>query len=138
VPLSSSRSVLLFAEAMFTSAYVRFSLSFLPFKTVMKWLGSTAVAELYEEHAARIDDIRNVQAALARCHNYALWKTECYTLALTGKIMLRRRHINSTLYIGFRKDENNKLCGHAWLTSANLCITGNTDISQFSVHSVFS
>ena len=101
----------------------------------MNWLGSTEVAEQKTE---RVDEIRNVQAALARCHKYALWQTECYTLALTGKIILRRRQINSILYIGFRKDETNTLCGHAWLVSNNLCVAGNTDISRFAVHSVFS
>src|SRR4051812_6735009 len=109
---------LLFAEALMTSACVRFTLSFLPFKKVMSWLGKTNVRPEIELTPEQIIQIKKTYHTSKLCNKYALWKTECYTLALTGKILLRRRNIPSTLYIGFKKN-GEKYEGHAWLKTPN-------------------
>ncbi|MEO8884661.1 MAG: lasso peptide biosynthesis B2 protein [Mucilaginibacter sp.] len=129
---------MLFFEALVTSAYVRFTLSFLPFKKVMSWLGKTNVRPEVELTPDQIAQIKKTYHILKLCDKYALWKTECYTLALTGKILLRRRNIPSTLYIGFKKNEG-KYEGHAWLKTPNdNVITGNMDLTQFQVNAFFS
>ena len=129
---------LLFAEALITSAYVRFTLSFLPFKIVKSWLGKTNARPNVELSPAQLLQIKKTYHTLKLCDKYAFWKTECYTLALTGKILLRRRNIPSTLYIGWKKD-NDKYEGHAWLKTANdAVISGNMDLTQFQVNAFFS
>jgi hypothetical protein len=129
---------LLFAEALVTSACVRFTLSFLPFKKVMGWLGKTNVRPEIELSPEQIIQIKKTYHTLKLCDKYALWKTECYTLALTGKILLRRRNIPSTLYIGFKKN-GEKYEGHAWLKTPNdNVISGNMDLTQFHVNAFFS
>lgn len=129
---------LLFAEALITSAYVRFTLSFLPFKIVKGWLGKTNIRPDVELSSAQILQIKKTYHTLKLCDKYAFWKTECYTLALTGKILLRRRDIPSTLYIGWKKN-NDKYEGHAWLKTANdAVISGNMDLTQFQVNAFFS
>jgi hypothetical protein len=129
---------LLFMEAVFTSAYVRFALSFLPFKKVAGWLGR-ANALQKNENLQATDTIKKIKVSVRRCNKYTPWKTECYTQALTGKILLQRHHINSTLFIGFMKDENANYKGHAWLKADEFFVTGyNGRIQQFQVHSFFS
>jgi hypothetical protein len=129
---------LLFAEALITSAYVRFTLSFLPFKIVKSWLGKTNTRPDIELSPAQLLQIKKTYHTLKLCDKYAFWKTECYTLALTGKILLRRRNIPSTLYIGWKKG-NGKYEGHAWLKTANdAVISGNMDLTQFQVNAFFS
>ncbi|MDB5110536.1 MAG: stage sporulation protein [Mucilaginibacter sp.] len=129
---------LLFAEALVTSACVRFTLSFLPFKIVKGWLGKTNTRPDIELSPAQLLQIKKTYHMLKLCDKYAFWKTECYTLALTGKILLRRRDIPSTLYIGWKKD-NGKYEGHAWLKTANdAVISGNMDLTQFQVNAYFS
>jgi len=129
---------MLFAEALVTSACVRFTLSFLPFKKVMNWLGKTNMRPDVELTPDQITQIKKNYHTLKLCDKYALWKTECYTLALTGKILLRRRNIPSTLYIGFKKEEG-KIEGHAWLKTPNdSVISGNMDLTQFQVNAFFS
>ena len=129
---------MLFFEALVTSAYVRFTLSFLPFKRVKFWLGKTNVRPEIELTPEQIKQINKTYHTLKLCDKYALWKTECYTLALTGKILLRRRDIPSTLYIGFKKNEG-KYEGHAWLKTPNdSIISGNMDLTQFHVNAFFS
>jgi len=128
----------LFFEALVTSAYVRFTLSFLPFKKVMGWLGKTNIKPDVELNPQQILQINKTYHTLKLCNKYALWKTECYTLALTGKILLRRRNIPSTLYIGFKKSEG-KYEGHAWLkTPDDRVISGNMDLTQFQVNAFFT
>lgn len=130
----------LFFEAVFTSAYVRFTLSFLPFKKVVAWLGQPNKTNTNAAYSSA-ETIRRVQQAVRRCNKYTAWKTECYTQALTGKILLRRRNIASTLYIGFMKDEQEqtKYKGHAWLKVNDLFVTGyDPQLQQFQIHSFFS
>lgn len=128
----------IFLEAVFISAYVRFSLSFLPFKIVANWLGNANIVRNNAEPGS-IETIKTVEQAVRRCNKYAPWKTECYTQALTGKILLQRRGIVSTLFIGFMKDDQAEYKGHAWLKANDHFITGyHSQLAQFQVHSYFS
>lgn len=128
----------IFFEAVCTSAYVRFSLSFLPFKKVANWLGHANTVK-NNTRPLSVETIKIIQQAVRRCNSYTPWKTECYTQALTGKILLQRRGIASTLFIGFMKDEQAKYKGHAWLKVNDFFVTGyNRQLAQFQVHSFFS
>ena len=132
------RTKWLFAEALFTSAWVKLSLSFLPFKRVLAWLGGMQTEGDTNADPETLDIRRQVKTALALCNKYALWPTECYTLSLTGKLLLKRRKIGSTLYIGFKKKEDGKYKGHAWLRANDTYISGYKEARDFQVHSMFS
>lgn len=131
------RTKSLFIEALFISLWVKLSLKFLPFKRVLDWLG---VAQ--EESDANADTQtwetrQQVRTALVLCNKYAFWPTECYTLSLTGKLLLKRRKIASTLYIGFKREGGN-IKGHAWLRANDTYISGYKESRDFWVHSRFS
>src|ERR1700742_1491373 len=104
----------LFAEALFTTAYVKITLLFLPFRKVVKWLGVRKEEHTIDKQPQNISLVKKISFAIKLCDRYAPWPTECYTRSLTAKIMLKRRHLQSTLYFGLCKDEQNKLKGHAW------------------------
>jgi hypothetical protein len=128
----------LLAEALITSAWVKLSLCFFPFTKVLTWMGDIHGESDYlaDEQSALIRD--NVKSALLLCRKYAIWPTECYTLAITGKILLKRRKITSTIYIGFRKSQGEKFEGHAWLRANDTYITGFKESAGFSVNITFS
>lgn len=128
---------MLFAEAMFTSARVKATLKFFPFKKVLAWMGTASVESEFSENPDTLQTRQQIKNILLLCNKYAFWPTECYTLSLTGKILLRRRKIRSTLYIGFLKDGNGKYKGHAWLRANDTYISGLNESSGFKVHSVF-
>lgn len=132
---AATRRLLL--EAVCTSAYVRATLSFLPFKKVAGWLGKHN-----EINNTELKDVmpvvKKVRFVIELCDKYTPWTTECYTRALTGKIMLQRRNISSTLYLGFKREENKQLEGHAWLQCSGVTVTGFCDFSKFQVHSYFT
>lgn len=129
---------LLFAEALLTSAYVRFAFGFLPFKIVSAWMGKVNVESEVDLSPRQLLQIKKTYHILKLCDKYALWKTECYTLALTGKILLKRRNVPSTLYIGFKKSSEGKYEGHAWLKTPCCIVTGDMDLTQFHVNAFFT
>lgn len=128
----------LLVEALLTSAYVRFALAFLPFKIVTVWMGKVNAEARNELSHLQLIQVRKIHHILKLCEKYALWKTECYTLALTGKILLKRRRVPSTLYIGFKKSPEGKYDGHAWLKTPDFIITGDMDLSKFHVNAFFT
>lgn len=128
--MNAIKAFLLFTEAIITSAYVKIILKFLPFRIALKRLGSPVsknneIVFLTDEDLVAI---KKIQHAVRRCNKYSFWQTECYTQALTGKILLQRRHIKSVVHIGFKKNATSKYEGHAWLTVGDIYITGNNGV----------
>jgi len=137
--LSLSREVkCLFFKAYFLSGLVKLTLIFLPFRKVLSWQGQINTSTPQNEDPTTAAFRKSLQQAMILCDKYTLWKTECYTQAITAKILLNRKHIDGTIYIGFKKDQNGKYLGHAWLRSFDRIITGNIDIYSYSVHSFYS
>lgn len=129
----------LFFKALALSALVRFTLSFMSFKKVLSWLGLANHEALSPIDPQADQHCRKVARALVLCQRYTPWKTECYTLALTGKLLLHQKKIPSTLYIGFKKNNAGKFEGHAWLKVSQYTISGKLpDLDHFTVHSYFS
>jgi len=136
---SSRADKLLFLETVVTSAFVRFALSFLPFKKVREWLGSSNPVSIPHDPDVDLLTIQKVKTAIHLCNRYTFWKTECYTQSLTAKILLRRRNIDSILFIGFQKDENGKYKGHAWLKVHEIFVTGFlSNLEDYQVNASFS
>lgn len=127
----------LFIEALYTSAWVKLSLKFFPFSKVLGWLGQVNIETTDQEDISTLLTRSHVKRALELCNKYALWPTECYTLSLTGKLLLKRRNIKSTLYIGFQKN-NGAYSGHAWLRANDTYIAMYRQSIGFTVHSMFS
>lgn len=128
----------MFAEAVITSAYVKFTLLFLPFRKVAGWLGTPRQEVLHNDLAGKSELIEKIRFVVRLTDKYTPWPTECYTKSLTAKIMLRRRQLASTLFFGFRKDRQGGLKGHAWLQCAGITVTGFCDFSKYEIHSQFS
>lgn len=125
-------------EALFTAIFVRIIFIFLPFSEVIKLLGtpgSEPVGEISNEISA---DICTINDALSLIQKNSILKMSCYVQALTAKKMLKRRKIVSTVYLGFCRDENGILKGHAWLSTGNFLFTGRVDLSSYSIHSCFT
>jgi Transglutaminase-like superfamily len=93
---------------------------------------SPEIPLLQKQMAAR------VQVAVSRVDRYVPWGTECYTQALTAKLMLGRRNISTTLIVGFRKDDAGEIQGHAWLKIGPYFITGfRHDIDTYVINGRF-
>jgi hypothetical protein len=129
---------LLFVEAWITSAVVKICLLFFPFRHVLHWMGAAQAESTLMPDNTSLMLRKNIKSALQLCCKYTPWRTECYTLALTGKLLLKRRNINSTLYVGFIKDEAGKHKGHAWLRACDTYIAGYKESAGYPVNFKFS
>ena len=134
----SRRTKKLFFKAVLISVVVKITLVFLPFKIVLKWLGKLNEESAAEAHPDSSEIRTELKRALAMCEKYTFWKTECYTVAITGKLILKGYNLPSTLYIGFNKNEGRVYKGHAWLRSYDMILTGGNSINQFKVQSFFT
>jgi hypothetical protein len=135
-----------FLEAVFVSAIVRLMLSYLPASFRLHWMGKsippdsamlTSISENEISMECR-EKLLRVKTAVARCNRYAPWNTECLTQALTAKQMLKRRKVNSLLIIGFKKDAEGEIGGHAWLKVCPYFITGyRPDLEEYVINGQF-
>ena len=79
-----------------------------------------------------------VKLAVTRVDRYVPWGTECYTQALTARIMLNRRSVSSVLIVGFKKEQGSLIKGHAWLKIGPYFITGfRHDIETYVINGRF-
>ena len=128
----------LFYRAWFLSGIVRFSLRFLPFSKVLAWKGDVGVESPGHSHPESLEQRLALKRALVLCDRYTPWGTECYTRALTGKILLNRAGLPATVYIGFRKTPEGAYEGHAWLRSYDSLLSGGEQIDRYTVHSCYT
>lgn len=128
----------LFISAFFLSAAVRFTLAFLPFRKVMAWKGRPGVDSPSGPDPESLEFRRSLQAALQMSAKYTPWKNECYTQAITGRILLSRKGLPGTIYVGFRKNDAGGFEGHAWLRSYDRVVCGGGQSEGYAVHSFFS
>jgi hypothetical protein len=129
---------LLFFKAYILSGLVKLTLVFLPFSKVLKWQGEINIEspECPDQFSAEFR--KSLQSAMRLCRKYTIWETECYTQALTAKILLNKKRISGTVYIGFKKEDTGSYMGHAWLRSFDRFITGYEEKNAYTVHSFYS
>ena len=129
-----------FLEAIVISAIVRFTLSFLSPTIRLRWMGKAVefIDEDGEVSLVNKQAAARVKLAVTRVDRYMPWGTECYTQALTAKLMLGKRKVSTLLVVGFRKDEAGEIQGHAWLKIGPYYITGfRHDIDTYVINGRF-
>ena len=128
----------LFYRAWLLSGIVRFTLRFLPFSRVLAWKGTVGVESPSNPHPESEAYRGALKRALALCDRYTPWGTECYTRAITGKILLNRVGLPATVYVGFAKGPDGGYEAHAWLRSYDSCLSGAEQMDLFTVHSFYT
>lgn len=130
----------LFIEAFVLLGMMRAAILLLPFRRITNLLGlaqgetSSMPAEVATVDPAAIG--WSIQAAAARTH----WESACLAQALTGMVMLSRRGIGATLFLGVARDETDPgaMAAHAWLRCGGVILTGAGGVERFSAISFFS
>ena len=80
--------------------------------------------------------VERVAWAVKACSAYVP-AASCLTQALAAQMLLTRRGYPTRLHLGFIKKDHHPLEGHAWLECEGQIVTGNGDLSRFSVSTVF-
>lgn len=122
----------LLLQAVAWLVVARLLLCCFPFKRLAARLnsgncGKTRTASIDREGLLRIG------WAIRAAARHVPWRADCFPQAIAGRLLLRRRGIASTLYIGVAKSPANDLSGHAWLTCRGIVVTGGTALDHYTV-----
>jgi len=120
-----------FTEALILLHAMKLTILIIPFKRIAGRIGKlqaeTSASPVESKH------VRDVEQAIRRASRYTIHQSKCYDQALTGKLMLKRRGLPSTLYFGLAKDSTNLLKAHAWVRCGNRIITGRAGAEGYTV-----
>jgi hypothetical protein len=115
----------LFLQVFCLTGLVRAAVLVLPFRWIAVFLGEQGVESSYQLGSLEKEAGRKIGRAILRVSRHTPWESKCLVQAITGKILLRRRGINNTLYLGVNKESKGKMTAHAWLRAGDMIITGN-------------
>lgn len=136
--LSRPDTAALLAEAWLSLAWSRLII-FIPFRWLAPRLGvpgcETQWRELPREKRIELERIADAVRIASR---FAWWDCKCLVRALAAMRMLKRRGIESTLYLGAGRDQKGRLAAHAWLRSGSRYITGAEERNRFTVVGMFA
>ena len=117
--------------------FVRLVLLIIPFRYLSALLGkdfeksgNTATTE--------IGFMRRLNWAIELMSRYTPWESKCLVQAITGKLFLRQRRLENTLYLGVAKTQDQSLIAHAWLRSGDDLVTGVSESIEFTVVAKFA
>ena len=116
----------------------RLAINLLPFKGLVKRLGTPELetpAQIAPEQALQA---RRVAWAVNRASRYTPWKSNCFPQAIAAKILLRQRGIPSTLYLGAAFKARSELEAHAWLRCGPIYVTGGQGQRHFGVLGIYA
>lgn len=128
----------LYTEAFYLTGAVRLAVLLLPFRTLAPLLGRHMAESPAEENAVTLEAARRVGQAVETVSRHTPWDSKCLVQAIAGKIMLRRRGIGSTLYLGVDRDDNRGLVAHAWLRCGEAFLTGGRGRELYTVVGKFA
>lgn len=118
-------------EALLLMALTRFSILFIPFRHVASIMGKSMCETTEEIDPELLMTAKQITWLINKISRYTPWESKCLVKALTAQIMLKKRRIPCTLYLGMAKDKTNKLSAHAWLRCGNSILLGENERSGF-------
>ena len=135
--LSWADLMLLSQVALFLILF-RIAIATLSFSRVVPWLG-----ELHQESEFCLPEeqavlVQRVRWAVMRTSSLLPWVSTCFTQAIAVKLILKRQHIESTLYLGAALNRDVGMKAHAWLRCGPLFVTGGALRNSFQTVAVFS
>lgn len=120
-------------------ALARIAILVLRFPIIAKRLGTpmTETAQNDDEQLRPV--LKRVKWAIGAVSRRAPWRCLCLEQGVAAKMMLRRRHIPSTLYLGVTRDKGASVAkAHAWVRSGTYFVTGGEGHEAFTVVSTFA
>ncbi len=126
----------LFFEALFWLMISRLAISLAPFRRIAPFLGH-AMAETPMDPSEFRPLAGRISWAVQTASRYTPWASRCLAQAIAAKMMLKRREIPSTVYLGLSKEGPKGLSAHAWIRCGDKILTGADGRRQFKVVATF-
>ena len=128
---------ILYLEATVWLAISRLAILIVPFRYIAPFLG-THMANFDADENGDRETVIFVFRAIVTMSRHLPWECRCLAQAISGKMMLGRRRVPSTLYLGVTKKEDGDLNAHAWLRAGEIIILGGGGLERFAVVSTFA
>lgn len=135
----------LLAETFILLGLARLAINLVPLRRLAPWFGSQSQETPAEITPANLHEAERIAWAVHTVSRHTPWKSNCYPQAFTAKLLLRRKRIPSTLYLGAALHPNTAgqtvatpaMTAHAWLRCGPLYVTGGRGQDTYTVLAVF-
>ena len=128
----------LFLEAFCLAGAVRLAILLLPFRWLAPFLGKQMRESPMKEDFEKLAAAKRIGKVVETVSRHTPWESKCLVQAIVGKVMLRQRGINSTLYLGVCRNDGKSLVAHAWLRCGETIITGGRSLGRFTMVGKFA
>ncbi|WP_091220126.1 lasso peptide biosynthesis B2 protein [Paenibacillus sp. BC26] len=108
-----------------------------PFSRLAPSLGRRMFETPHSHDPVNEKSIRLIAQAIQLMSRHTLWESQCMVRAIAASKMLKRRRIESTLYLGTARDEQGNMIAHAWLRSGPFYVTGAEEMKMFTMVASF-
>jgi hypothetical protein len=128
----------LFLEAVMWLGIFRTVILLIPFRRIAPRLGAhMAETPLRDDVPEKRQLAKDVAMAVIRASRHVPWDAKCLVQAMAGKKMLKRKGIQSTLYLGLARKADHDMQAHAWLRCGERIILGGRGLKHFAVVAAF-
>jgi hypothetical protein len=114
----------LLGETLFCLTKARVLVRVLPFPALAKRLGEHMAETLKTDHPAQQPFLTSLTWTVGALSRRLPWRCQCLEQALAAMMLLRRRSIPHTLYLGARLQQG-RLEAHAWVRCGGRLVTGD-------------
>lgn len=111
-------------KATILSLYYNIYIKVAPMEKAKKRFGKAGVESDYEDTAENILRGMRLSHVVDAVCTKVPWDCKCLVRALTIRALLKQDKIDSTMYLGVKRDENGKLDAHAWVRCAKFYLSG--------------
>jgi hypothetical protein len=126
-------------EATLWLALARLAIVLLRFPVLSRRLGTPRRESTFDDDERQRPVLRRIRWAIGAVSRRAPWRCKCLEQAIAAKMMLRRRGMASTLYLGVAREPSGvALQAHAWLRCGSRYVTGGEDRARYAAVSTFA
>ena len=130
---------LLLAQCFYFLALSKRKIKFLTFQKVAPTLGNLNQDVRFDLTPTEYAESEKIRLFTMRASRLVPWRSVCMDQAMTGIILLKKKHIPCTLYMGVRKkDEGQGLDAHAWVVCGDKIVLGGQKSLFYTVTARFA
>ncbi|WP_139906048.1 lasso peptide biosynthesis B2 protein [Clostridium thermarum] len=122
---------LLLIEAIILLGYFRIAVLVFPFRRVRKIIEKSRKKVEKDSVGTGYELIWKVRWAVSLASKYTPWQSKCLVQAATVHRMLKKRNINSTIYLGVGIEKDRNILAHAWVKYGDVTVIGESEKGFF-------
>ena len=117
-------------KAWILSAYFRYQMLYEKTSKLKKKWGIAGEESTFEATKDEYKYAKKVSYAVNRVCNKTRWESKCLVRALVAQRLLSEKVIDSTIYLGCKEDDNEKMIAHAWIRCGKAFVTGGDGVAN--------